>query len=87
MTSISWAGFSPQCYIIIAVVVSVIYFSGFHWEAVTIFIVPLNLFLHASLFRTRISDNAYAIIKKKYFAVADKGGVENDMPEMLNRTS
>src|SRR5829696_1755523 len=34
MTLISWPGFSPQCYIISALIVLAIYAFGFHWEAV-----------------------------------------------------
>src|SRR6185436_2680377 len=35
MRLISWSGFSPQSFIISALIVLVIYSSGFHWEALT----------------------------------------------------
>jgi undecaprenyl-diphosphatase len=34
MEAISWPGFSPQCYILSALILLAIYLFGFHWEAV-----------------------------------------------------
>lgn len=34
MQLISWPGFSPQCYLLSALIVAALYFFGFHWEAV-----------------------------------------------------
>jgi membrane-associated phospholipid phosphatase len=41
MRLISWPGFSPQSFIISALIVLVIYSFGFHWEALTAFVAAL----------------------------------------------
>jgi len=41
MNLISWPGFSPQSFIISALIVLLIYIFGLHWEAITAFIAAL----------------------------------------------
>ncbi|HVF25002.1 MAG TPA: phosphatase PAP2 family protein [Anaerolineales bacterium] len=41
MSVISWPGFLPQAFIICALVTLVIYFLGFHWEALTALVAAL----------------------------------------------
>jgi membrane-associated phospholipid phosphatase len=52
MHLISWPGFSPQCYLLSALVVAAIYAFGFHWEAV------------AALFATMLPPLVNVIIKE-----------------------
>lgn len=52
MTAISWPGFSPQCYILSALIVFTIYAFGFHWEAV------------AALFATLLPPIVNVIVKE-----------------------
>lgn len=52
MSLISWPGFSPQNYIIAALIVFVIYLFGFHWEAL------------AALFATLLPPIANVIVKE-----------------------
>ena len=52
MEAISWPGFPPQCYIISAFIIPVIYLFGFHWEAV------------ATLFATLLPPIANVIVKE-----------------------
>jgi undecaprenyl-diphosphatase len=52
MEAISWPGFSPQCYIISALIVLMIYLFGFHWEAV------------AALFATLLPPIANVLVKE-----------------------
>ena len=60
MTFISWAGFSPQSYIISAVIIVAIFCLGYRWEAtaslIVAVIVPLlNLLIKTLVHRTRPS--------------------------------
>ena len=52
MDAISWPGFSPQCYIISALILIAVYLFGFHWEAV------------ATLFATLLPPIINVIIKE-----------------------
>lgn len=52
MDAISWPGFSPQCYIISALIILAVYLFGFHWESV------------ATLFATLLPPIANVIVKE-----------------------
>lgn len=52
MELISWPGFSPQCYLISALIVIALYLFGFHWEAV------------AGLFATLLPPIANVLVKE-----------------------
>ena len=52
MQAISWPGFSPQCYVLSALIVVALYMFGFHWESV------------ATLFATLLPPIANVIVKE-----------------------
>lgn len=52
MEAISWPGFSPQCYVVSAVIVLLLYLFGFHWESA------------AAVFATLLPPIANVIVKE-----------------------
>lgn len=62
MTSLSWAGFSPQCFIITFIIIVFIYVLGYHWEAAaslitSVIVELLNLIVKTLVHRARPSLN------------------------------
>jgi membrane-associated phospholipid phosphatase len=69
MVFLSWAGFSPQSFIISIVIVALIYFSGLHWEAVVtilgaVFVQLLNLLVKGVIHRARPSADLVHVVDK-----------------------
>lgn len=58
MTSISWVGFSPQTYIVSAVIIATIFVLGYRWESaaslvISVVVPLLNLLIKTLVHRTR----------------------------------